>query len=86
MVYLNRGLTTAVLKLVGTMPVVSDKLTIFNIVGPRNGQRSLISLVGQELRRQVFGWLNSSLDKVSKEMVYKHCMQCLLVLSYTSSL
>lgn len=32
MVYLNMGLTTSVLKLVGTMPVVSYKLTIFNIV------------------------------------------------------
>lgn len=54
-------LTTAVLKLMGTVPITSDNCTIFSIIGPRNGE---ISYLVRGLRRRIVG-----VDKVSRDNV-----------------
>lgn len=38
-----------------TKAVGSDKLTVFSIQGPKTGQRSLESLAGRGLKRQLIG-------------------------------
>ena len=57
----------------GTMPVITDKLSISSIVGPRKGQRSLKSFAGKGSSRQVDGLeADMRLVKVSRVSL-KNC-------------
>lgn len=65
-------MTTADLKLVGTALVTSDTFTVFNIVGPSDGQRFSNSFANRGSRRQVVGFeVKTSLDNVSRETLSK---------------
>ena len=51
---------------------MSDKLTIFNVVGPSAGHRSLNSFAERGSRRQVVGSeVETSLNNISKEIFSK---------------
>ena len=70
--FLSRGLTTADLKLAGTTLVMSDELTIFNIVGPSAGHSSLNSFAGKRSKIQVVGFKDETiLDNISRKIFSK---------------